>query len=66
MPFERRSHGNSSSEEFDELGRDPHFSSDDVGPYIRRCSVFISYADISWLVRSNSECNDGEQKDTIC
>ena len=56
---------NSASEQFDNLDRDPDFTPEDSGPCVRRFSVFNSSAEISSLVQSDSESDDGEQKQTV-
>ena len=55
----------SRNEQFDDQDRDPDFSPDDPGPSVRRFSVFNSSAEISSLVQSDSESDDGEQKQTV-
>lgn len=59
------SSSNSPSEQFDDSDRDPHFSPDGPGPSVRCFAVFNSSAEISSLVQSDSESDDGEQKQTV-
>ncbi|KAF2883576.1 hypothetical protein ILUMI_22594 [Ignelater luminosus] len=56
---------NGPNEQFDDSDRNPDFSPDDPGPSVRRFSVFNSSAEISLLVQSDSESDDGEQKQTV-